>query len=147
MTDPSPRITIEQFQALWPADAPFMRVYRFAVERIGYGDARIRLRFDEHHVRPGETLSGPTVMALADYTIWATVLGMTGPAHHGSATSNLNANFLRRPALADLVAEARIIRLGRRLAVGEATVYSDGADDPVAHVTATYAMVETPPVA
>ena len=145
MASPSPRITIEQFQTLWPADSPFMRVYRFAVERIGYGDARVRLKFDEHHVRPGHTLSGPTVMALADYTIWAVVLGMTGPANNGAATSNLTVNFLRRPALTDLLADARIIRLGRRLAVGEATVYSDGADDPVAHVTATYAMVEIPP--
>lgn len=65
---------------------------------------------------------------------------MTGPEYLGSATRNLNVSFLRRPALADLIAEGRIIRRGRRLAVGEATIYSDGARDPVAHVTATYAM-------
>ena len=136
------RISIEQFEALWPPELPFKQIYRFAVERIDYGEARVRLLFDAHHVRPGDTLSGPTVMALADYAIWAVVLGMTGPAYHRSATSNLNVNFLRRPALVDLIAEASIIRLGRRLAVGEATVYSDGADDPVAHVTATYAVTK-----
>ncbi|MCG8547659.1 MAG: PaaI family thioesterase [Alphaproteobacteria bacterium] len=142
MDSKQPRMTIEQFEALWPAKSPFMQIYPFAVEEIGYGTARVRLPFGEHHVRPGDTISGPTVMALADYTIWAMVLGMTGPDYLGSATSSLNANFLRRAALVDLIAEARIIRLGRRLAVGEATVYSDGADDPVAHVTATYAVAK-----
>ncbi|MDH3703080.1 MAG: PaaI family thioesterase [Alphaproteobacteria bacterium] len=140
MPQNQPRITIEQFREIWPADAPAMRIYRFEIEQIGYGDARVRLLFDEHHVRPGETLSGPAMMTLGDYTIWAAVLGMTGPDYHNSATSNLNVNFLRRPALADLVAESRIIRQGRRLAVGEATIYSDGESDPVAHITATYAM-------
>jgi acyl-coenzyme A thioesterase PaaI-like protein len=55
-------------------------------------------------------------------------------------TTNLNCNFLRRPGPADLVAEARILKLGRRLAVGQVTLYSDGDDQPVAHVTATYSI-------
>ena len=59
MPQNQPRITIEQFRAIWPADAPAMRIYRFEIERIGFGDARVRLLFDDHHVRPGETLSGP----------------------------------------------------------------------------------------
>jgi len=100
-------------------------------------------------LRNGEALAALIrIKAKGDYlfnhsvanAVWAAVLGMTGPESHNSATSNLNVNFLRRPALADLVAESRIIRQGRRLAVGEATIYSDGESDPVAHITATYAM-------
>jgi len=141
--DHKPRITVEQFCGLWPPDMPFMQFYRFAVEQIGYGDARVRLGYDEHHIRPGGSLSGPTIMTLADYTIWAVVLGMTGPDYRNAATSSLTVHFLRPAPAGDLIAEGRIIRLGRRLAVGEAAVYADGETggaDPVAHVTATYAL-------
>jgi len=82
-------------------------------------------------------------MTLADYTIWAVVLGMKGPEYQNAATSSLTVHFLRRAPAGDLIAEGRIIRLGRRLAVGEASVYADGeagGADPVAHVTATYAL-------
>ena len=143
MPDTRPRITVAQFRDLWPADIPFMRFYRLAVEHIGYGEARVRLAHDDHHMRPGGTVSGPTIMTLADYTIWAVVLGMKGIAYRDAATSSLTVHFLRRATAGDLIAEGRIIRLGRRLAVGEASVYSDGAagrEDPVAHVTATYAL-------
>lgn len=143
MPDPKPRITVAQFRGLWSPDMPFMRFYRLSVEHIGYGDAQVRLGFDAHHVRPGGSLSGPTIMTLADYTIWAVVLGMKGPDYHAAATSSLTVHFLRRAPAGDLLAEGRIIRLGRRLAVGEASVYADGSAggaDPVAHVTATFAL-------
>jgi len=143
MPDPKPRITIEEFSGLWPPDLPFMQFYRFTVEHIGYGEARVRLGYDEHHLRPGGAMSGPTIMALADYTVWAVVLGMKGRAYHAAATSSLTVHFLRPAPATDLVAEGRIIRLGVRLAVGEASVYAageTGSGDPVAHVTATYAI-------
>jgi uncharacterized protein (TIGR00369 family) len=143
MANPKPRITIEEFRGLWPTETPFMQFYRFAVERIGYGEARVRLGFDDRHIRPGGTLSGPTIMALADYTIWGVVLGMKGPDYHAAATSSLTVHFLRPAQAGDLIAVGRIIRLGRRQAVGEASVYTEGAADgadPVAHVTATYAI-------
>ena len=55
-------------------------------------------------------------------------------------TTNLNINFLRKPAQADLLAEAKLLKVGKRLAVGEVAIYSDGSDEPVAHVTSTYSI-------
>ena len=57
-----------------------------------------------------------------------------------AVTTNLNINFLRKPAPRDLIAECRLLKLGKRLAVGEVTIYSDGEDEPVAHVTSTYSI-------
>src|SRR3546814_8849888 len=64
-----------------------MQVYRFVPEHIGHGAARIRFAFDRHHVRPGNTLGGPALMALADFTMYAVVLGMAGPRALAAVTS------------------------------------------------------------
>jgi len=82
------------------------------------------------------------MMALADFAMYCAVLGAIGPVPL-AVTINLNINFLRRPAQRDLLAEARLIKLGRRLAVGEVTICSDGDEEPVAHVTATYSIPPT----
>ena len=78
-------------------------------------------------------------MGLADYALFAAILSRIGRVEL-AVTTNLNANFLRRPKPADLIAKARLIKLGRRLAVGEVELYSDGDDDMVAHVTSTYSI-------
>ena len=78
-------------------------------------------------------------MGLADYALYAAILSRIGRVEL-AVTTNLNANFLRRPKPADLIAKARLIKLGRRLAVGEVELYSDGDDDMVAHVTSTYSI-------
>jgi acyl-coenzyme A thioesterase PaaI-like protein len=77
------------------------------------------------------------MMALADFAMYVAVLAAIGPV---PVTINLNINFLRKPAQRDLVAEARLLKLGQRLATGEVTIRSDGEDGPVAHVTATYSI-------
>ncbi|MEE8445720.1 MAG: PaaI family thioesterase [Alphaproteobacteria bacterium] len=122
------------------AEANFVEQFGLVTERIGYGEARVRLPFDEAHTRPGGTISGPAMMALADFTMYAVVLGMIGPVKL-AVTTSLNINFLRRPGRGDIVADGRILKLGKRLAVGEIflTPAGDGAD-PVAHVTATYSI-------
>lgn len=109
------------------------------IEAVGPSMARLRLRYSERNLRPGGTISGPAMMALADYAMYAVVLAHIGPAAL-AVTTNFSINFLRKPAPADVVAEAKLLKLGRRLAVGEVTMTQAGADGPVAHVTSTYSI-------
>jgi uncharacterized protein (TIGR00369 family) len=92
-------------------------------------------------VRPGGTLSGPTLMGLADTTMYFLVLSQIG---RDAVTQDLNIHFLRRPAQVDLIAEARLLKLGRRSIVGDVLLYSDGERRPVAHATSTYAILDAP---
>jgi uncharacterized protein (TIGR00369 family) len=109
------------------------------IERVDYGDIRVRRQFQEDHLRPGGTVSGPTMMELADFAMYVAVFSAVGPQPL-AVTTNLNINFLRKPARADLIADARLMKVGKRLAVGEVTILSDGSSDPVAHVTSTYSI-------
>ncbi len=109
------------------------------VESVGPNTARMRLPVGDEHLRPGGTVSGPTMMALADSCMYAAILGQIGPVAL-AVTTNLNINFLRRPEPRDMIAETRLLKLGKRLAVGEVALYSDGEEEPVAHVTATYSI-------
>ena len=139
MTKPKAHISIEAFEALCRREANFVEQYGFVTEYIGYGEARARLPFDDAHIRPGGTISGPAMMALADFTMYALVLGMIGPVPL-AVTTSLNINFLRKPGRSDVLDEARILKLGKRLAVGEVNLASAGSAGPVAHVTATYSI-------
>jgi uncharacterized protein (TIGR00369 family) len=89
-----------------------------AIEAVWDGGCRVRQAFREISVRPGGTISGPTMMALADFAMYVAVLAAIGPVPL-AVTINLNINFLRKPAPRDLVAEARLLKLGKRLATGE----------------------------
>lgn len=112
------------------------------VEVLAVGDhcSTLRQLIDESHLRPGGTVSGPTLMGLADAALYVAILGEIGLVAL-AVTTNLNINFLRKP-LADrpLLAECRLIKLGKVLAVGEVTLYSEGQEEPVAHVTGTYSI-------
>jgi len=110
-----------------------------AVEELRPLGARLRMAYHENQIRPGRTISGPTMMTLADVSLYVAVLSSIGPVAL-AVTTNLNINFLRRPAPRDLIAECRLLKLGRRLAVGEVVIFSDGEDEPVAHVTGTYSI-------
>jgi uncharacterized protein (TIGR00369 family) len=111
--------------------------------RIESADGRacvLRQRYDERMLRPGGTVSGPTLMALADYAMYALLLSAIGPVGL-AVTTNLTINFLRKGAPGrDLRAEARLLKLGKRLAVGEVTLLSGEDREPIAHVTATYSI-------
>ncbi len=100
----------------------------------------LRQRHGEHMLRPGGTVSGPTLMALADCAMYVVLLSAIGPVGL-AVTTNLNINFLRKgEAGHDVLAAARILKLGKRLAVGEVTLLSAASDEPIAHVTATYSI-------
>jgi uncharacterized protein (TIGR00369 family) len=100
----------------------------------------LRQRYGDHMLRPGGTVSGPTLMALADCAMYVLLLSAIGPVGL-AVTTNLNINFLRRgEAGHDVLAAAKILKLGKRLAVGEVTLMSGNSPDPIAHVTATYSI-------
>lgn len=108
---------------------------------VAVGPLRATLRMDHHdrHLRPGGTVSGPSMMALADYALYAAILSNIGPVAL-AVTTSLNFNFLRKPGPTGLVAEARLLKLGRRLAVGEVAITAPDSDDLVCHATGTYAI-------
>ena len=99
----------------------------------------MRRQFHEDTISPGGTISGPTMMELADFAMYVAVFSAVGPMPL-AVTTNLNINFLRKPAPADLLADAKLLKVGKRLAVGEVAIYSDGLAEPVAHVTSTYSL-------
>jgi uncharacterized protein (TIGR00369 family) len=136
-----PALSAEAIEALLKVEFPqaFYDGSGLSLERVAYGDVRIRKTFHEDHLRPGGTISGPTMMALADFAMYVAVFSAVGPQPL-AVTTNLNINFLRKPAQADLLADARLMKVGKRLAVGEVAIYSSGDDEPVAHVTATYSL-------
>jgi uncharacterized protein (TIGR00369 family) len=139
MTPAEPRITIAEFERLAADKLPLVTYFGIRAEVIEAGRVVMRLPSHDDHLRPGGTVSGPVMVALADVAVYALVLGLIGPVEL-AVTTSLTANFLRRPRAADLTAEARLLKLGKRLAVGDVMIYSDGEDDPVCHVTATYSI-------
>ena len=110
-----------------------------SIEHVERGAARVRQAFNPNSLRPGGTISGPTMMALADFAMYVVVFSLVG-AQPLAVTTNLNINFLRKPGHGDLIAEARALKAGKRLIVGEVNIRSDGDMDPVAHVTSTYSV-------
>ena len=109
------------------------------IERVEHANIRVRRHFQEDYLRPGGTISGPTMMELADFAMYVAVFSAIGPQPL-AVTTNLNINFLRKPAQTDLIADARLMKVGKRLVVGEVIIFSEGSDDPVAHVTSTYSI-------
>ena len=111
----------------------------FEIEELWRGGCRLRQRYDKRGLRPGGTLSGAAMMALGDFAMYLAVLSAIGWVPL-AVTTNLSINFLRKPPLGDLIAEARLLKLGKQLAVGEVTIRADGGEDIVAHVTSTYSI-------
>jgi uncharacterized protein (TIGR00369 family) len=111
----------------------------FAVEAVGPLTARVRLGSHERHLRPGGTISGPAMFTLADVGLYVAILAQIGPVAL-AVTTNLNINFLRKPEAGDLIGHCRLLKLGKRLAVGEVTIVSQGSDEPVAHAVGTYSI-------
>jgi uncharacterized protein (TIGR00369 family) len=108
-----------------------------AVEAVGPMTARLRLMTAERHLRPGGTVSGPAMFMLADCAFYVATLAMIG-REALTVTTSLTINFMRKPAAEGLWGEARILKLGRTLSVGEVTLHQGAA--PVAHAAVTYAI-------
>jgi len=107
--------------------------------------ARLRLEVDQTHLRPGGTISGPAMMLLADTAVYAAILTTIG-AVALAVTTNLNINFLRKPEPnLDLIGESWLMKVGKRLIVGEVIIYSENDPEPVAHATCTYSLPRKSP--
>ena len=133
------KLSLEEFQDLAAQGVPYVGQLGCVVERLEHGEADVRLPFQDMLLRPGGTICGPAMMALADITLYGVVLSMIGRVEL-AVTTDLTIHFLRKPRPGDLLARGRILKLGTRLAVGEVLVSSDVLDDSVAHVTGTYAL-------
>jgi len=139
-----PKISVADFNRLSKEKLPFAELMGLQLETITESHVIMRAGYSEQFIRPGGTISGPLLMALADAALYALVLSKVGMVEL-AVTTNLSINFLRKPAPGDVLAEARMLKLGKRLAVGEVSLYSEtgSADKPVAHVTGTYSI---PPI-
>ena len=136
-----PRITQQEIDEIAETELPWALMLGLQAERIGAGDCQVRLPYKGELLRPGGTISGPALMSLADYAMYVAVLSAIGRVEL-AVTTNLTINFLRKPPPKDVLAEAKLIKVGKRLAYGEVLLYTDGDEDggPVAHVTSTYSI-------
>ena len=137
----APKLTRKELVDLLRAEFPEAShaMGNFEIEEIWFGGCRLRHPFTQSSLRPGGTLSGTTMMSLGDFSMYVAVLSAVGWVPL-AVTTNLTINFLKKPAARDLVAEARLIKLGKRLAVGEVGIRSEGEEGLVAHVTSTYSI-------
>ncbi|MCP4187457.1 MAG: PaaI family thioesterase [Gammaproteobacteria bacterium] len=136
-----PKVSVEQFNQIMTSELPWGAEAGLLLESIEYGKAVMRLPYRKNSTRPGGTISGPHMMTLADANMFAVVLSMIGEVKL-AVTTSFNINFLRKPQETDLVGVGSIIKLGKRLAVIEVSIYSD--DDIVAHATGTYSIPPQP---
>ncbi|MQX36965.1 PaaI family thioesterase [Roseospira navarrensis] len=142
------RISLPEFSAILDRELPMTRLLGIETESIAYGSGRLRMRYNPDLVRPGGTVAGPAMMALADIAMYAVVLSLLGPVEL-AVTTNLSINFLRKPAPGDIVAEAHTLKGGKRLIVVEVELFSEDADSPdgralVAHTVGTYSAPPLP---
>ncbi|GJE54377.1 MULTISPECIES: PaaI family thioesterase [Methylobacterium] len=114
-------------------------VRAYHLEAVGPLTARMRLDHHERFLRPGGTVSGPAMMALADFALYAAILANLGPVAL-AVTTSLSFNFLRKPGTDGLIAVCTLLKVGRRLAVGEVRITTKGGGDLVCHATGTYSI-------
>jgi uncharacterized protein (TIGR00369 family) len=127
------RRLIAEFPQVWSS------VSGLSIEDVWSGGCRLRQAFREQSLRPGATISGATIMALGDYAVYVAVLATIGwePL---AVTTSLNVNFLRKPGRNDLLADCDLIKVGKRLVVGEVMIREAGEEEPIAHLTSTYSV-------
>jgi uncharacterized protein (TIGR00369 family) len=140
--DVTNRLDVQRVEAL--IDARFPQIHAggrtLLIEEVAARSARVRLKAHDRNIRPGGTVSGPAMFTLADFAVYVAIIGALGEAGIAAVTTNLNINFLAKPEPRDLLASVRLLRIGRRLAVGEVELYSEGVPEMVAHAIATYAL-------
>ena len=133
----APKMSVEALREFFAREFPQSTV---TIESAGGGHALVRQSIGRQHLRPGNTVSGPVMMATADSAMYAALLAEIGPVAL-AVTTNLTINFLRKPQPGrDITGECRLLKLGQRLAVGEVFIRCAGSEEPVAHATLTYSI-------
>jgi uncharacterized protein (TIGR00369 family) len=137
----APALTAAELERLLSAEFPetFHPESGLSILEVGHGYCRLRQGFQKNSLRPGGTISGPTIMTLADVSAYVAVLSAIGWVPL-AVTTSLNINFLRKPAPGALIADCRLLKLGKRLAVADITIRSEGREPVVAHATSTYSI-------
>ena len=137
----NPVMTVEDLNRFLDTDFPEVHTDGRVFEVVSVGPGTAVMRFDPltRHLRPGATVSGPALFALADVTAYVTLVAHIGPVAL-AVTTNLNINFLRKPKPGPLSCTCRILKLGKRLAVIDALLLQDGSGEPIAQATATYSI-------
>jgi acyl-coenzyme A thioesterase PaaI-like protein len=133
-----PVMTVEELQDLLDEAFPGLHV-PYVIEEVTDTTVRMVQHIDLSHSRPGGTVSGPTLMGLADCAAWMVIIGQIGPVAL-SVTTSFHIDFLRKPDLVDVVAVATLLKLGSRLAVAEVAISSAGSPDLVAKAQVTYSI-------
>ena len=135
-----PVMAVDELRSFVDEVFPQAEIHNWLVNDLGPGTISVTMRVSESALRPGGTISGPTMFFLADVTAYLVILGHIGKVEL-AVTTSLNINFLSKPPLEDLVAEGRLIKLGKRLAVCEIHIHSAADSDTlVAQATATYSI-------
>lgn len=138
-TEPVLKLTVSQFNAITEERLPFARLMGLELTALNTTGAEMRAKYSDEFLRPGGTIAGPVMMGLADAAAYAAILSRIGPVEL-AVTTNLTINFLRKPSPGDVVAHARLLKLGKRLAVVEVHLYFEDQNYPVAHATTTYSI-------
>ncbi len=133
-----PVMTIDELHALIEADFPQIRG-KFDVIEMHDDGVSVRMFITEQNLRPGGTVSGPSMFSLADCAYYLATLAMIGPQAL-TVTTSCSIDFMRKPAPGDLVARARVLKLGKTLSVGDVMIYSYGCDELVSRASVTYAI-------
>ena len=139
MSTPSPELLMNCHQ-LNDFLADVYPQFSCEITEVSVEHAWLRQSIDNSHLRPGGTVSGPTMMALADVALYVAILSRIGPEAL-TVTTDFTCHFLSKPvANTALLAKATLLKLGKRLVIGEVELYSEGQDIPVAHVVGTYSV-------
>ncbi len=136
------KITAEEFLELASEGVPYVGLLGCRVERLERGEIDIRMPWQDLLRRPGGTVCGPAMMALADIALYGVVLSLVGPLAL-AVTTDLNVHFLRKPAPGDLLGRGRVIKPGRSLVVGQVSIEREADPHPVAHAVGTYILPPT----
>ncbi len=132
-------ITVERFNQIICDELPLAEEMGILAEKISNGVAIVRLPFRKNMIRPGGTIAGPFMMALADVAMYAVALGVIGEVQL-AVTTSFNINFLHRPLPTDLIAQGKLLKAGKRLVVSDVEVRSANNEQIVAHATGTYSI-------
>lgn len=133
------KMSLDGLRAFLAHDFPEV-AEEFTVEAVAPMQLTLRLNVQDRHLRPGGTVSGPSMFSLADVAVYLAILAMIGPKAL-TVTTNCSIDFMRKPSAGvDLICEVRLLKLGRALAVGDTLIYSDGVRAPVARATLTYSI-------
>jgi uncharacterized protein (TIGR00369 family) len=136
-----PIMTMEEIHDFLDREFPQIHVDGRVLSITDVHPGRLTMRFEPgaRHLRPGATVSGPSMVMLADVAAYAVILAHIGPVAL-AVTTSLNINFLRKPEPEPLECTCRILKLGKRLAVLDASIKTVASPDLIAHATATYSI-------